>query len=111
MPISEYYIIQNIMNNDPTAYPDIGLSSKISDLHAQYGRRFNLFIYCFQVHTYDYCGTLKPSHSDPNITSNIKFPFERKMYAMKMKPAWKCSCICIYMGDQFYMKNARLQMN
>ena len=71
--------IKEIMNSDPLPYPDTGITNNTRDkAHALCGRSFELSMLCFTINTCDCCGTVQPTHVDPDTKKMLFFHLHGK---------------------------------
>ena len=76
---TKHHMIDSVVNSNPNAYPDISLSNDNSNnIHAEWDRKSELSMFCFDAVKYDCCGVVQPTHCDPDIELNANFPFEQK---------------------------------
>ena len=101
-----YTIVDDIKNNDPKPHPSVTpITIEREDLHALCGRRFDLSMMMFSIHSCDCCGITKPLHRDRYYPDNAIF--ERKHFIQSFYKAWHCTCDGYCKGDQYYGSQQR----
>ena len=101
-----YNILDDIQNNDPKPHPSVTpITIEREDLHALCGRRFDLSMMMYSIHSCDCCGITKPLHRDRYYPDNAIF--ERKHFIQSFYKAWHCTCDGYCKEDQFYGSKQR----
>ena len=96
-----HQIISDLKNNDPQPHPSITLMSMENMEHqALCGRRFDVSMLMYSIHTCDCCGVTMPLHRDPYFPKDA--PFDRKHFIKSYYKSWHCTCNGYCNGSQFY---------
>ena len=70
--------------------------------HSTYGRVFETSMLMYETTPCDCCGHTQPCHIDPFFPSDSNIPVSHRHLNNKCYKAWRCNCLTVCHGEQFY---------